>query len=361
MSCYAPSLYAASKAYLSIEEVRQKLALDIYWEPLTEELLLSKGELSASLSLDSQVVLYSNRLPSAFENALKKENGMLMINPGILDDLSRFFNKINEKRNEPRVEPAKKEEYAKRNVPFKNHLDDMTGYRVGAILIDPGHGGRDAGCVGSYVENGKTHIVYEKNIALTVSLDLYNRLRKAYPDKKILLTRNGDYYPTLPERVKKANSIKVKDNESVLYISIHANASLNNRAQGFEVWYLPPEYRRNVIEKTDETKEIHTILNSMLEEEYTMESILMSKYVLDGLDKQIGNVSRNRGIKEEEYIVVKGVNMPSILVELGFVTNKEEAKRLCTPSYLDKCTTGIFNGLSSFIYQFESSRGFIAR
>ena len=357
------SLYAQSQSYLSIEDVKQKLELDIYWEPLTEELLLSKDELTASLSLDSQMITYSNHLPSFFPNALKKENGILMISQISFNDLARFFNRTNERKNEPTrdLKPTENTLYAKNGKHLNIQIDDIVGYRVGAILIDPGHGGRDAGCVGSYVENGKTHIVYEKNIALTVSLDLYNRLKKTYPDKKIILTRNGDYYPTLPERVKQANSIKVKENESILYISIHANASLNNRAQGFEVWYLPPEYRRNVLEKTDETKEIHTILNSMLEEEYTMESILMSKYVLDGLDQQIGNVSRNRGIKEEEYIVVKGVNMPSILVELGFVSNKEEAKRLCTPSYLDKCTTGIYNGLTSFIYQFESSKGFIAR
>jgi len=351
-------VFAASQSYLSVDEVKQKLDLDVYWEPLTEELLLSKGELTASLSLDSQIVFYSNKLFSSFSTTLKKEEGTLMISQASFDALSIFFNKI-ERTFDITAKPT--EDVVKAEKYTKPQIDDMIGYRVGAILIDPGHGGRDAGCVGSYVENGKTHIVYEKNIALTVSLDLYNRLRKTYPDKKIMLTRNGDYYPTLPERVKKANSIKVKDNESVLYISIHANASLNNRAQGFEVWYLPPEYRRNVIEKTDETKEIHTILNSMLEEEYTMESILMSKYVLEGLDKQIGYVSRNRGIKEEEYIVVKGVNMPSILVELGFVTNKEEAKRLCDPSYLNKCTTGIYNGLTSFIYQFESSKGFIAR
>lgn len=332
----------------------------MYWEPLTEELLLSKEDKSASLSLDSSLVCFSNRIFHSLPSTLKKENGVLMISQDSFEALSSFFDGTNSSELEKRQKIGKDE---KEQSPQgkRVQLDDLAGYKVGAILIDPGHGGRDAGCVGSYVENGKTHIVYEKNIALNVSLDLYNRLRKTYPEKKILMTRSGDYYPTLPERVKKANSIKVKDNESVLYISIHANGSLNNRAQGFEVWYLPPEYRRKVIEKTDETKEIHTILNSMLEEEYTMESILMSKYVLEGLDKQIGNVSRNRGIKEEEYVVVKGVNMPSILIELGFVTNKEEAKRLCNPAYLNKCTTGIYNGLVDFIYQFESSKGFIAR
>ena len=330
---------------MSIEDAKKTLDADIYWEPFTKELLFSKEDRSASLSLDSSFILYANMSYAFFENSLKLENNAVHISHECLASLASYFNT---------------EKLDIQNIQEDIYHNDMQGYRVGAILIDPGHGGKDAGAVDSYVEGGKTHIVYEKNIALTVSLDLYKRLKTAYPDKKIELTRDGDYYPTLPQRVKKANSIKVKKNEAVLYISIHANASLNNRAHGFEVWYLPPEYRRTVIEKNEETKDIHAILNSMLEEEYTMESILMSKYVLDGLDKAIGHLSRNRGIKEEEYIVVKNVKMPSILIELGFVTNKEEAKRLSDPYYLKKCAEGIYNGLQSFIYQFESSRGFIA-
>ena len=333
------SLYATDSNYIEIEEVQNNLNATLYFEPLSGEILFSKDERSASLSVDSDLLLYSNMNYAFIKNAPKIENGKLLISKEVAKNLESFFNK----------------------TTFEARHDEGIGYRVGAILIDPGHGGKDVGCVGSYIENGKNKIVYEKDIALSASLSLYNRLCKAYPDKNILLTRNGDFYPTLSERVKKANSIKVKKNEAILYISIHANASLNNRAQGFEVWYLPPEYRRNVIEKDEKTKDIHSILNSMVEEEYTMESILMSKYVLDGLNKEIGDISRNRGIKEEEYIVVKNVNMPSILIELGFVSNKEEAKRLCTPSYLEKCVLGIYNGLASFIYQFESSHGFIAR
>ena len=323
-----------ASSYLSIKEAKERLGIDIYWEPLSEQLLFSKNELTASCAIDSSFILYSNMSYSFLEESPIIENGEIKISNDCLNELLHFF-KVKEK-------------------------DDI-GYRVGAILIDPGHGGHDAGCVGSYVENGKTHIIYEKNVALSVSLDLHNRLKRIYPDKKIMLTRSKDTYPTLKERVKMANSIKVNKNEAILYISIHANGSLNNRASGFEVWYLPPEYRRNVIEENEKIKDIHPILNSMLEEEYTMESILMSKAVLDGLDKEIGYVSRNRGIREEEYMVVKGAKMPAILIELGFLTNKEEAKRLNTKSYLNKCTQGIYNGLTSFIHQFESSKGFIAK
>ena len=229
-------------------------------------------------------------------------------------------------------------------------------FRIGAILIDPGHGGRDPGTVGSYIENGKTIPVYEKNIALTVSLALDELLRKTYPDKKILLTRSGDTYPSLEDRVEMANGVPLKKNEAILYISIHANAApFNKKPYGFEVWYLPTDYRRDLIDKNAASKEIIHILNSMMEEEFSTESILIAKNISDGLDAQIGKESKNRGLKEKEWYVVRNAKMPSVLIELGFVTNPEEAKRLNTPSYLQKCAQGIYNGLTAFISRFESS------
>ena len=181
-------------------------------------------------------------------------------------------------------------------------------------------------------------------------------LRTAYPDKKILLTRSGDTYPSLEDRVEMANGVPLKKNEAILYISIHANAApFNKKPYGFEVWYLPTDYRRDLIDKNAASKEIIHILNSMMEEEFSTESILIAKNISDGLDAQIGKESKNRGLKEKEWFVVRNAKMPSVLIELGFVTNPEEAKRLNTPSYLQKCAQGIYNGLTAFISRFESS------
>lgn len=155
-----------------------------------------------------------------------------------------------------------------------------------------------------------------------------------------------------------ANSVKLGAHEAILYLSIHANSAFNKSSDGFEVWYLTPDYRRTVIDKTDESKEILPILNSMMEEEFTTESILIAKSIGDGLDLQIGKQSPNRGIKEEEWFVVRNARMPSVLVELGFVSNPTEAKLLADSDYLQKCAAGIYNGLSGFILQFEGSRGF---
>jgi N-acetylmuramoyl-L-alanine amidase len=191
---------------------------------------------------------------------------------------------------------------------------------------------------------------------------LYSRLKSAYPDKNISLTRSTDKFLSLSQRTDIANSIKLKDKEAILYISIHVNASLDKKASGYEVWYLSPGYRRTVLDKNStDDKNLFPILNSMMEEEYTTESILIAKFIMDGIQAQVEKLSSPRGIKAEEWFVVRNANMPSVLIEVGFLTNQEEAMNLNSDSYLQKTTQGIYNGISAFVTHFERSRGFTTK
>ena len=96
----------------------------------------------------------------------------------------------------------------------------------------------------------------------------------------------------------------------------------------------------------------------MLEEEYTTESILIAKFITDGIQTQVGSLSESRGIKAEEWFVVRNANMPSVLIETGFLTNPAEAALLSDDKYLQKLSFGIYNGLQAFVTHFERSRGF---
>ena len=238
--------------------------------------------------------------------------------------------------------------------------NDGEGFKIGAILIDPGHGGKDPGAVGTFKVNGKQVKVQEKDVVLSVGKKLYSRLRQSYPDKQIIMTRSTDVFLTLGERTDIANNVKLGEREAVLYVSIHANASLDKKASGYEVWYLSPGYRRTVIDSSaaDDDKSLFPILNSMMEEEYTTESILMSKFIMDGLQAQIGDQTKARGIKAEEWFVIRNANMPSVLIEVGFVTNEKEALNLNSDTYLQKTALGIYNGIQAFVTHFERSRGF---
>ena len=101
-----------------------------------------------------------------------------------------------------------------------------------------------------------------------------------------------------------------------------------------------------------EAEEIRGILNDMKDEEFTTESILLATSILSGLDQAVGAESKNLGLKEESWFVVRNAKMPSVLVELGFVTNVGEAIRLSDPAYLRRLAMGLYNGVAGFIEQF---------
>ncbi|MBO4731843.1 MAG: N-acetylmuramoyl-L-alanine amidase, partial [Spirochaetaceae bacterium] len=92
-------------------------------------------------------------------------------------------------------------------------------FTVGAILIDPGHGGKDSGAVGKHTVDGKKFEIYEKDVVLKVSEELYKKLKKTYPDKKILMTRSDDTFLSLEERVEIANTVPLEAHEAILYVS----------------------------------------------------------------------------------------------------------------------------------------------
>ena len=235
---------------------------------------------------------------------------------------------------------------------------DTSGHRVAAIFIDPGHGGKDPGAIGTHKKNGRTFRVMEKSAVLDVGKKLRTQLTSTYPDKKIIMSRTGDTYPTLDERVKMANRVKLGPNETILFVSIHANASLKPQANGFEVWYLPQAYRRTVVDSQsiDSTnKNLLSAVNTITEEELSMESELLAKSVMSGMNDKIGKDIPCRGIKQESWFVVRNAKMPSILIEIGFVTNPKEGELLSNSNYLQKISDGIYNGIKDFVYTFEYS------
>jgi N-acetylmuramoyl-L-alanine amidase len=247
-----------------------------------------------------------------------------------------------------------------RNTFNRYGEDDKSRFRIAAIVVDPGHGGKDSGAIGDHVIDGKPYKSVEKDITLRVSRLLYSRLAAAFPDKRVLLTREGDTYPTLEDRVELANDIPLKDNEAIIYVSVHANAAFNRAVRGYEVWYLSPDYRRQVIDQSryQDSKEVIPILNSMLEEEFTTESILLAQSILGSFGEILGNTMPSRGLKDQDWFVVRNARMPSVLVELGFVTNETDARLMGDDAYLMKLSDALYKGIIDFIALFERSGGF---
>ena len=315
---------------IDLLESTKKNGMTVYWDSLSESGMIEKNGHQLSFRNGEGIVLLDS-IRMMITDAPELKNNQLYVSKKFLDDSEEFFNQKSE-------------------MPFK----------VGVILIDAGHGGKDPGALKTYKINGKNVTIQEKDITLKVSKMLAERLKAAYPGKQIILTRSTDKFLTLGERTDIANGVKVGENEAVLFISVHVNSSLNKTSSGYEVWYLSPGYRRNVLDKSavDGDENLYTALNAMLEEEYTTESIMIAKFIMDGLQGQIGKESTARGIKAEEWFVVRNSNMPSVLIELGFVSNEKEAKLLNDERYLKKATLGIYNGIAAFITHFERSQGF---
>ncbi len=314
---------------ISLMDTAKKEGITLYWDSLSETGMLEKNGHQITFRKDESIVMLDN-VRFELTDAPELKNNKIYVSKKFMNDADQMFKENN-----------------------------STMFKVGAILVDAGHGGKDPGALKTYKINGKDVTIQEKDVNLKVARLLGERLKTAYPDKQIILTRNKDVFLTLQERTEIANNVKVKEDEAVLFISIHVNSSLNKTSSGYEVWYLSPGYRRTVLDKSStDDKSLFPILNSMLEEEYTTESIMIAKFIMDGLQSQIGNESKARGIKAEEWFVVKNSNMPSVLIELGFVSNEKEALLLNNDTYLKKAALGIYNGIAAFITHFERSKGF---
>ena len=264
----------------------------------------------------------------------------------------------------------KPEDLKKTFNPVVSKFNEKT---ITTIIIDAGHGGKDPGSIG-------INKLKEKDIVLSFSLELKEELKKILPNADIILTRDKDTYPTLQERYKIANSsAKINENKSknALFISVHANASLSSKAKGFEAYFITAqessEYARAVsilensalvkFDKVDASKYEENISqlthNYMLVEQHQKESRLLAQSIVDEVYKVSGVSKRNKPVQNALFYVLKGSLMPSTLIEIGFITNEEDAKFMNTKETRIKMVKATANGIKKFIKEFEDTKGFI--
>lgn len=227
------------------------------------------------------------------------------------------------------------------------------GPRVQVLVLDAGHGGTDPGSIGRHTIDGKSVVLQEKDLALTVVLEVKRLLSEAYPDRTIVLTRQGDSYPTLEKRVQIAHAQKLEETDSIFFLSVHFNASLNRKARGLEFWYVPQDFEREVLPGGDIPESVFPVLNTLVDSEYKKESRELAVQLAKAVGNELGDASVQRGLKENPWFVVRMAKMPAVLAELGFITNPDEAALLQDPEYLKKLARGLYNGLASFIQNYE--------
>ena len=219
---------------------------------------------------------------------------------------------------------------------------------VRRIVIDPGHGGRDAGALG--YDKG----VKEKNVVLDIAKRLARKIRRKL-GCEVIMTRTTDVFLSLEERTAIANT-KSAD----LFISIHTNAHKKRSAYGIETYFLNlatdedairVAARENATTKKN-ISDLQKILNDLMQNAKINESSRLAADVQKSLYKRIKSKYskvRNKGVKQAPFYVLLGAQMPSILIETSFISNKRECRRLTNSTYQEHLCEAIVNGIRKYI------------
>ena len=220
------------------------------------------------------------------------------------------------------------------------------------IVIDPGHGGKDKGAQG---RGG----LYEKEVTLGIALEL-KKLVEERAGMKVVLTRTGDYFVPLKNRTAIANHAK-DGMPADLFISIHTNAHKSPKVGGFESFYIsdsidPDAEATAALENAVVDFEagagntlptpLTPILWDLQFTEFVSESSEFAAFAQKELGERIN--TRNRGVRQGQFIVLAGVAMPSILVEVGFFSNRVEEAKLKTSDFRNKCAGALAAAVSEF-------------
>ncbi len=225
------------------------------------------------------------------------------------------------------------------------------------IVIDAGHGGKDAGAIG--------FISKEKDINLKVALAVGKLIQKNMPDAKVVYTRSTDVFVELNERARIANK-----NKADLFVSIHTNSTAAGRsgttAQGTETYTLGMHRaadnldvakRENSVitlesnyeekyEGFDPSSSESYIIFELMQDDYMKQSVRFADLVQKQFRSTAGRV--NKGVFQAGFLVLRNTSMPSALIELGFINNKAEEQFLNSDAGVAKMSQSIYNAIKAY-------------
>lgn len=232
------------------------------------------------------------------------------------------------------------------------------------VVIDAGHGGKDPGAISACKK------IYEKNVTLKVALAVGEEIKKNHPEVKVLYTRDKDVFVGLNDRAHMANKANAD-----LFISIHTNAAKSRTAKGAETYTLGIEEARTersleiakrengVILLEDNHERTYANFNpnspesyiifEYMQSEHVKESIHIAQYVQENLCADAQRL--DRGVRQAGFLVLNATSMPSILVELGYISNAEEAKYLASAAGQKKMSRCISEAFDKYYADLKKS------
>jgi N-acetylmuramoyl-L-alanine amidase len=234
---------------------------------------------------------------------------------------------------------------AARNASGDRSLTRVLGLKLGRVVLDPGHGGHD---VGTHGPSG----LYEKDLVLDIS----QRLAALIQDRlgsEVLLTRSDDTFVPLEGRTKIANDYKAD-----LFLSIHANSSPVKSVTGVETYYLNFTTSRSALDVASRenaaTESSIFDLKDVLEKIALRDKIDESREVASRLQTSLytltkgGAATKNRGVKKAPFVVLIGAQMPSVLAEIGFLTNASDEALMRKTEHRQKIAEALYKGIAAY-------------
>lgn len=240
----------------------------------------------------------------------------------------------------------------KRVIVTKIETSTVTDNRFLTVMIDPGHGGKDTGAIGP---SG----IREKDVVLKISKQLADLINRT-PKMRAVLTRNGDYYVTLHNRL-----VYARQNKADIYISIHADSFMNDWARGASVYALSKNGATSIaarwLARRDNYSELDNVpLNNLEDQSPLLRSVLIdlaqtvtvtdSMRLGASLLDEMDNVTMLHypRVEQAPFMVLKSPDIPSVLVETGFISNPKEELRLRDQTYQKKMALSLFNGIRNY-------------
>ena len=224
------------------------------------------------------------------------------------------------------------------------------------VVLDPGHGGKDPGAVGRFSQ--------EKDLNLTLALEVGKLITKQYPDVKVVYTRSTDVFIPLQKRADIANK-----NNADLFISIHTNSSESKEPTGVETFILGTErmeanldvaMRENAVMKLEsDYKTTYQGFDPNSIDSYIMFELMQNSYMDQSLrfaeqvqKRFVGHLNRSdRGVRQAAFWVLLKTACPSILFEMGFISNPDEEKYLNQPASMAQMANAIVNAFAAYTHR----------
>lgn len=320
-------------AYLPLAKLCDHYGLNYKWDEFVKTAVIEKNGKRIALRAGSDRIL-ADGIERRLDRPVALDGGMVYV------PISFVNNNLGTIVGPAAVAGKPPEAFPKR-LPMKT------------IVIDAGHGGKDAGAVGGRLR------LKEKHMTLAVS----KKLKKILEAKglKVIMTRNEDAFIPLSKRVQIANR-----SEADLFVSIHINASRTRALKGFECYYLSNTAddnarasiaSENAPPKTGEgtllrhTKTLDKTLWDMILSENRAESAELARNICGSVEGTLA--IKNRGIKSARFYVLKLTRMPAVLVEMGYLSNRYEEMRLKDDKFLEKLTEAVARGILTYKSQYE--------